>query len=515
MNDAVGAVGGLHHHTVQPHPPGKRPPREAQLAWAIACLAADDAPLDDDAAEMASCRLVDDWACALPALNRPPVRSARDQARCFARKRGASVLGLGPGATVDCGWAAWANATAVRELDFHDSFFGLDPSHPGDVIPSVLAAAEQLGASGETLIRGIVTAYEVQTALARGIALNPYRIDHVAHLGPAVAAGVAALLRLPPEIGFEAINHAAHVSLSTRQARKGRISSWKAFAPGHVGKAAIEAVDRAMRGETSPAPIWEGDYGILAVLLGGPEIAVDVPLPPPGAPCRAILDTYPKAHSAGYHGQAVIDLALRMRPGLGDPRTIRSVELRSKRMTHVVMGAGSGDPDKWDPGASRETLDHSAMFIFARALWDGWWHHERSYDPTAIAAPDFVSLWRRVTTVEDADWNERFDRRDGLEKDHGLRAVVTFEDGRIVEDEIAVADSHPRGAAPWTRSDYERKFETLTADLVPAGERARFLEAAARLRLIPAGRLDTLAVTVPESAIERGAPGLFDRTAGV
>ncbi|MEO0760777.1 MAG: MmgE/PrpD family protein, partial [Pseudomonadota bacterium] len=492
-----GAGQGMRRHAVRPHPPGRRPPREETLAWAIACLAADDAPLDDAAAEMASCRLVDDWACALPALNRPPVRSARDQARCFPRRGGASVLGLGPGAKVDCSWAAWANATAVRELDFHDSFFGLDPSHPGDVIPSVLAAAEQIGASGETLIRGIVTAYEVQTALARGIALNPHRIDHVAHLGPAVAAGVAALLRLPPGIGVEAISHAAHVSIGTRQARKGRISSWKAFAPGHVGKAAIEAVDRAMRGETSPAPIWEGDYGILAVLLGGPESAAHVPLPAPGAPCRAILDTYPKAHSAGYHGQAVIDLAFRMRERLGDPRRIRAVELRSKRMTHVVMGAGANDPDKWDPAASRETLDHSAMFIFARALWDGWWHHERSYDPAAIAEPDFVALWKRVTTVEDAGWNARFDARDGLDKDHGLRAVVTFEDGRVVEDEIAVADSHPRGAAPWGRADYERKFEALTADLVPAPERARFLEAAAGIRAIPAGGLAALAVTVP------------------
>ena len=32
-----------------------------------------------------------------------------------------------------------------------------------------------------------------------------------------------------------------------------------------------------------------------------------------------------------------------------------------------------------DPNASRETLDHSIMYIFAVALEDGNWHHVKSY----------------------------------------------------------------------------------------------------------------------------------------
>src|SRR3546814_17762536 len=104
---------------------------------------------------------------------------------------------------------------------------------------------------------------------SKGIALNHYRIDHVAHLGPAVAAGIGAMLRLDTATLYQAINLAAHLSVSTRQIRKGTISSYKANAPGHVGRLAIDAVDRALRGESRPAPISEGDYGILAILLGG------------------------------------------------------------------------------------------------------------------------------------------------------------------------------------------------------------------------------------------------------
>ena len=40
------------------------------------------------------------------------------------------------------------------------------------------------------LIRGILTGYEVQVNLVKGICLHEHKIDHIAHLGPSVAAGL-------------------------------------------------------------------------------------------------------------------------------------------------------------------------------------------------------------------------------------------------------------------------------------------------------------------------------------
>ena len=498
-------------HTVRPYPAAERPPREAQLAWHIAAMAADPAPLDPAAAEMAACRLIDDMAVAVAALNRAPVAAARAAALCFPRPGGARLIGLPATPAIHCQWAAYANASAVRELDFHDSYFARDSGHPGDTIMPLLAVAQQLGLGGEALVRGILVAYEVQTALIAGIPLQAHRIDHVAHLGPAVAAGLGAMLGLTAPVIYQAVGLAAHLSLATRQVRKGNISTFKANAPGHVGRVAIEATDRAMRGETSPAPIWEGDYGIIAVLLGGMDQICPVPLPAPGEPCRGILDTVPKAHSAGYHGQAIIDLALRLHPRIGNTARIASIVLHTKRMTHVVMGSGAGDPDKWDPAASRETLDHSAPFQFARALVDGNWHHDASYDPARIAEPAFVALWRKVSTVEDEVWNRRFDAATPLDRDHGAQAVITFDDGTVLAEEIAVADSHPRGAAPWGPSDYAAKFETLAEPFVDATERARFLDTATAMRTLPAGGLGALGVTAAPGRLIDGPPGLFER----
>ena len=134
-----------------------------------------------------------------------------------------------------------------------------------------------------------------------------------------------------------------------------------------------------MRGETSPAPIYEGEDGVIAWLLDGPDAVYRVPLPEPGEPKRAILDTYTKEHSAEYQAQAFIDLARRLRQRLADLARVRSVTILTSHHTHYVIGTGSGDPQKFDPDASRETLDHSLPYIFAVALEDGTWEHSSSY----------------------------------------------------------------------------------------------------------------------------------------
>ena len=492
-------------HRVRPQQSGERIAREDQLVWKIAEMAAGPAELDADAAHMAAMRIIDSWAVALAGLNRPSVVSARGAASAHKAASGASVIGLGS-ARFDPYWAGYANSTAVRELDFNDSFFAADSSHPSDTIASVAAVAEGKGLSGPDLLRGVVTAYEVQVDLAKGIALNRHRIDHVAHLGPAIAAGIGAMLRLPVEVLYHAVGLAAHLSVSTRQTRKGEISSYKANAPGHVGQIAMLAIDRAMRGETSPAPVYEGDYGLMNILLAGPGSEAEVPLPAPDEPRRAILETYPKAHSAGYHGQALIDLAYRMRERIADPAQVADIAIHTKELTHLVMGSGANDPEKWDPAASRETLDHSAMYIFTVALEDGRWHHLDSYLPERAARPETVSLWRKVRTVADPEWSRAFSDPAPLDKAHGGRVVVTFKDGSTIEDELRVADAHPRGARPFGPEEYRAKFHSLAEAVVEEVERERFLAAVEALARHDSGPAD---LSIRASGVAISRPGLF------
>lgn len=500
----------MREHDVRTRRSAEDFPRNEHLAWKIAEVAADPVAVDADVEEMVQNRIIDNAAVSAAAFTRRPVAVARAQAVAHRTGRGAHVFGID--GTYSPEWAAWANAVAVRELDFHDTFLAADYSHPGDNIPPLVAVAQQLGVRGTDLIRGLTTAYEVQIDLVRGICLHQHKIDHVAHLGPSVAAGLGTMLRLDPDTIYAAIGQALHLTTATRQSRKGLISSWKAYAPAHAGKVAIEAVDRAMRGEGSPAPIWEGEDGVIAWMLAGPEHTYQVPLPEPGEPKRAILDSYPKEYSAEYQSQAPIDLARRMRSRIGDLDQIESIVLHTSHHTHVVIGTGSNDPQKFDPDASRETLDHSVMYIFAVALQDGVWHHERSYAPERAHRPDTIELWRKISTVEDAEWTRRYHSEDLAEKAFGAKAVVTLKNGEVISDELAVADAHPLGARPFARQQYRDKFTALASGVVDPAEQQRFLAAVDEVGSLEAGRLGVLNVRVDDVALDlvpAPPPGIF------
>lgn len=502
-------------HTVRVHPETDRLPKAEQLAYKIARVAADPVPLDADVTDMIINRMIDNAAVAMASVNRGPVMTARAQAQAHARAGGATVFGLPNDQRYCAEWAAWANGTAVRELDYHDTFLAADYSHPGDNIPPILAVAQQVGCDGAALMRGIATGYEVQINLVKAICLHKHKIDHVAHLGPSAAAGIGAMLGLDVEVIYQAVQQALHVTTATRQSRKGEISSWKAFAPSHAGKLAIEAVDRAMRGEGAPSPIYEGEDSVIAWMLDGPKAEYQVPLPEPGEAKRAIMDSYTKQHSAEYQSQALIDLAFRVgkeiqtRTG-GDWDKVADVLLETSHHTHYVIGTGANDPQKMDPSASRETLDHSIMYILAVALQDGEWHHVRSYAPDRARREDTVRLWHKIHTVEDPDWTRRYHATDPNEKAFGGRLVVTFADGSTLVDEMAVANAHSLGATPWQRPDYVGKFNILTDGIVADGERSRFLDLVQRTPSLQPADLPAVNVQFDPGQLRTNpAKGLF------
>ncbi len=492
-------------HHVRVFPSSEELPREQQLAWKIAEVAADPVAVEPAVVDMIINRIIDNASVAAASLTRAPIAAARAQAFSHPVSRGgagANLFGAPLDERTSPEWAAWANGVAVRELDYHDTFLAAEYSHPGDNIPPILAVAQHLGCDGAALVRGIATGYEIQMDLVRAISLHKHKIDHVAHLGPSAAAGIGTLLGLDAATIYQAVGQALHTTTATRQSRKGEISTWKAHAPAFAGKMAVEAVDRAMRGQTSPSPIYEGEDGVIAWMLDGKDASYEVPLPAGGEPKRAILDSYTKEHSAEYQAQAWIDLARKLHNEGVDGAKIASVVLHTSHHTHYVIGSGANDPQKYDPAASRETLDHSIPYIFAVALQDGGWHHVDSYAPQRAARADTVELWRKVTTAEDAEWTRRYHSEDPDEKAFGGRVEIVFTDGTTLVDEIAVADAHPLGARPFARADYIAKFRMLAEPVLAPAEIDRFLALVQRLPELTAAEVGELSIVAK--------PGILD-----
>jgi 2-methylcitrate dehydratase len=247
----------------------------------------------------------------------------------------------------------------------------------------------------------------------------------------------------------------------------------------------------------------------MAWMLDGPQAHYVVPLPAPGEAKRAILDSYTKEHSAEYQSQALIDLAFRMREKITDFDDVEKILIHTSHHTHNVIGTGANDPQKMDPKASRETLDHSIMYIFAVALQDGTWHHVDSYAPKRAARADTVRLWHKIETTEDPEWTRRYRATDPNELSFGGRVEIFLRNGTKLEDEMAVANAHPLGARPFGRDDYIRKFQILTDGMISTREANRFLEVVQELPRLPAGELHRLNVVLPAGTLTVGKPGIL------
>jgi len=497
-------------HKVKVYPSKIKLNRKNQLAWKIAEVASDNAKLNKKAIDMAINRIIDNASVAIASLNRKSVISSREMALVHPKKNGATIFGIDSKLKFDCEWAAWTNGTAVRELDFHDTFLAADYSHPGDNIPPLIAVAQQMKKSGLDLLRGIITSYEVQVNLVKGICLHKHKVDHIAHLGPSVAAGIGSMLKLNTETIYQAIQQALHTTISTRQSRKGEISSWKAYAPAHASKLAIEAIDRSMRGEGAPSPIYEGEDSIIARILDGKKAFYKVPLPKKNEEKKAILETYTKEYSAEYQAQALIDIAKKLNKKIKDLKKIKKIDIHTSHHTHNVIGSGANDPQKMDPRASRETLDHSIMYIFAVALEDAKWHHIKSYTKKRSNQKSTIKLWKSIKTHEDKKWTKKYHDPNPKNKSFGAKVIVTLNNGKKIIESLNRADAHPYGKRPFKRENYINKFFNLTDKILSKKESLRFLKVVKKLKKLKSGELFKLNIEVSKKYLKKNnAKGIF------
>ena len=163
-----------------------------------------------------------------------------------------------------------------------------------------------------------------------------------------------------------------------------------------------------------------------------------------------------------------------------------------------------------DPNASRETLDHSIMYIFAVALEDGDWHHVKSYTKKRSNKKSTIKIWKSIKTHEDKKWTKKYHNPDPKKKAFGAKVIVTMNNGKKIIESLERADAHPYGARPFKRINYINKFLTLTKDILNKKEIDRFLKTAQKLKSLKSGQLDKLNVTVKKNQLKKNfKKGIF------
>lgn len=398
--------------------------------------------MSSEEAEEFKKRLVDTVAVAVGALEEAPVKIARSLAEATASPElSATLWGTGRRGFVE--QVAFANACAVRYLDFNDTYLSKEALHPSDMIPALVAAAEAVDADGRRLMEGMAVAYEVASRLADAFSVRSRGFDHVTYIAIGTAAGVSKVLGLEEDATENAINIAATIAPALRQTRAGEISMWKACAAANAAKDGLIAALLASRGMTGPSPVFEGKFGFFNVISKEP---FDVEL---GRPLK-VMENSIKNWPVEYHSMSAVEAAIRLRERLGALRAedVESVEIKTFTVSYKIIVE---DPEKWDP-KTRETADHSLPYIVATALLDGdvW---VESFRPERVLAGDVRSVMKRTRVEVEPEFDKVYPR--GIPN----RITVRLKDGRTATEESTYPPGHFMN--PLSREGVERKFWRL------------------------------------------------------
>src|SRR5438445_1166974 len=363
-------------------------------------------------------RFIDSFGTAVSAMDADAYAIAKRCALRVQSQPGAGMLGGGRSSPE---WAAFVNGLLIRYLDYNDTYLSLEPAHPSDNLAAVLAVGEVAGAGGRDLITAAVLAYEIQCRLCDAASLRKHGWDHVTYGAISSAVAACKLLKLDAARTTHAIGMAGVANIATRQTRAGELSMWKGCAFANAARNGVFAALLAAEGMTGPAPIFEGEAGIMKLLTGPFELA------PLGGEGREfmITRTYIKYWPAEYHSQSAIDAALQLRGDIRDIRSIQSIDIHTFDAAVDIIGR---DPEKWRP-KTRETADHSLPYCTAVALADGDVTLAQ-FAPDRFSDPALLNLVAKVTVHRDAGLSARYPN--GIPN----RLTVTLADARQLIREV-------------------------------------------------------------------------------
>ncbi|MBI4202325.1 MAG: MmgE/PrpD family protein [Chloroflexi bacterium] len=394
-------------------------------------------------------RIVDSVGVAMAAFAQDAPKAARAYAQEYASDaRGPGATIWGTPVKVNPEAAAFANGVMVRYLDFNDTYLSLEPLHPSDLIPGLVALAEWAGKGPKELLTAIATGYEISMDLCDAASLREQQWDHVNYIGIGESCGAGSLLGLSEEVLEHAISIATVPHAAMRQTRAGELSMWKGAAAANSARNGVFAVLLAAQGMTGPFQPFEGEMGFFRHLTGGVGFK-DTALGPlrEMTPPTKIKDSYIKFWPVEYHAQSAVEAALRVRKALEGADNLRSVRIETFKAAYEIIAK---DPEKWAP-KTRETADHSLQYIVAVSLLDGE-VTQGSYTPQKLSDPRIADILKRTTLAEDDELTRGYP--EGIPN----RISVAAGDGREVVEEVRYPLGHVKN--PMSDGAVEQKFLT-------------------------------------------------------
>ena len=435
--------------------------------------------------------ILDSLGCAIAALPGPPFRALREQFEEYRAPGRCTLIG---GGRTSADQAVLFNCGLVRYVDLLDSY--MSPGglcHPSDNFGTVLAAAEQAGASGEEFMLALAVAYEIQCRFTAAVPVMAKGFNHAIQLAISAAASAGKLFGLSAGQIANAIAIATVDNVSLACVHAEPVSQWKGFSPGMTGMRAVYAASLARGGFTGPIGLFEGPNGLERMF------AQSIPVDWADPSLQMVTQTVTKKYCCLIHGQPVLEavLDLKRRNGLA------AADVEQVRCDIFQTGfdiAGGGGFGSKDHPRTKEQADYNLKYLIAAALLDDQ-VGPAQLEPARIQAPDAQALLGRVGVYPDEHFTARYPH------ELGVRITIHTGDKRVLVKEQLGYEGGLANPMSWDRT--VEKFHWLSEAFADEDLRSRLIRAVEQLDTIALPDLTELLAQVrPAAVFPTAHPGI-------
>ena len=325
--------------------------------------------------------------------------------------------------------------TAIRWLDFNDTWLAAEWGHPSDNLGGILAVADWLNRSGQKkltvkdVLTAMIKAHEIQGCIALENSFNKVGLDHVILVKVTSTAVVCQMMGLTREETLNAVSLAWVDGQSLRTYRHyPNAGSRKSWAAGDATSRAVRLALMAKAGEMGiPSVLTAKTWGFYDVSFKGAHFKFQRPYG------TYVMENvlWKISFPAEFHSQTACEAAFTLHNWMvaNGKRSddIKKVTIRTHEACIRII-------DKKGPLNNPADRDHCVQYMVAVPLIFGRLT-AKDYEDEIAADPRIDALREKIVCVEDAQFSA--DYHDPEKRSIANAVTIEFNDGSK-SDEIVV-----------------------------------------------------------------------------
>ena len=325
--------------------------------------------------------------------------------------------------------------TAIRWLDFNDTWLAAEWGHPSDNLGGILAVADWLNRTGQKqltvkdILTAMIKAHEIQGCIALENSFNKVGLDHVILVKIASTAVVCQMMGLTRDETLNAVSLAWIDGQSLRTYRHyPNAGSRKSWAAGDATARAVRLALMAKVGEMGyPSALTAKTWGFYDVSFKGNKFKFQRPYGSYVMENVLFKISFP----AEFHSQTACEAAFKlfewMKENGKSSEDIKKVTIRTHEACIRII-------DKKGPLNNPADRDHCVQYMVAVPLIFGRLT-AKDYEDEIAADPRIDALREKMECVEDPAFTA--DYFDPEKRSIANALTIEFNDG-IKSDEIVV-----------------------------------------------------------------------------